>query len=127
MTKAEELIKHQKKIVDTEQKKLNKVVKIERENLQNKLKKISKTIKDNENLVLTKDNVEQLIKQYLNNFKEKEVKPISKFSKNNRYLLLIFGLTTLLYLNRNNSRTLEYRSKINKFYEEVKGKLSKNN
>lgn len=124
MVKVEDLIK-QKKIVEQEQKKLNKAVKTEQELLRNKLQKISKSIKENENLVLTKENVDELIKKSLHNFKQKEVKPISKFSKNNRYLLLIFGITTLLYLNRNNTRTMEYRSKMNRFYEETKRKLSK--
>lgn len=124
MVKVEDLIK-QKKIVEQEQKKLNKAVKTEQELLRNKLQKISKSIKENENLVLTQENVDELIKKSLHNFKQKEVKPISKFSKNNRYLLLIFGITTLLYLNRNNTSTMEYRSKMNRFYEETKRKLSK--
>lgn len=131
MKKAEELIKQQKKIVDIEQKKLNKVFRNEKTYLENKLNALNKTIKGQETLILTEENVDTIIKKYLKKFKEKEIKPINKYSKNNRYLLVTIGLITLYYVNRKNEKVSKhinqyshlYQNTVNKCIEGIKKKL----
>ena len=102
MTQTKQKLLKQRKLVEKEQRALNKVARKQKIHLKNELKRLEREIKHADDVVLTKDQVQKLINKTILKLKKEELENLRCCCRNNKYLILLSTVCScagLLWLN----------------------------
>ena len=104
MTQTKQKLLKQRKLVEKEQKTLNKVARKQKIHLKNELKRLEREIQHADDVVLTQDQVKNLVNRRVLKLKKEELENLRCCCRNNKYLIIISTICScagILWLNNN--------------------------
>ena len=103
MTQTKQKLLKQRKLVEKEQKTLNRVARKQKVHLKNELKRLEREIQHADDVVLTRDQVQKLINKAILKLKKGELENLRCCCRNNKYLILLSTVCScagLFWLNK---------------------------